>query len=79
MHEGFIKDFSLVTQLTFTYKKWCKICSKLTKKTPKRRQWRRFGVLIANFEHISPFSSVYIVDFEKVNASWEPILTYLLR
>ena len=31
----------------------CKICSKLTLKTPERRQWRRSGVFIVNFEHIS--------------------------
>ena len=31
----------------------CEICSKLTIKTPKRRQWRRYGVFIVNFEHIS--------------------------
>ena len=30
-----------------------KICSKLTIKTPKRRQWRRSGVFIVNFEQIS--------------------------
>ena len=30
-----------------------KICSKLTIKTPERRQWRRSGVFIVNFEHIS--------------------------
>ena len=29
------------------------ICSELTIKTPERRQWRRFGVFIVNFEHIS--------------------------
>ena len=27
-------------------RKRCEICSKLTTKTPKRRQWRRFGVFI---------------------------------
>ena len=27
----------------------CEICSKLTIKTPERRQWRRFGVFIVNF------------------------------
>ena len=32
------------------------ICSKLTIKTPERRQWRRSGV--------------FIVDFEQVNADW---------
>ena len=31
------------------------ICSKLTIKTPERRQWRRSGVFIVNFEHISHF------------------------
>ena len=35
-------------------------------KTPERRQWRRSGVIIVNFEHIlTPFSSVSIIDFEK--------------
>ena len=29
------------------------ICSKLTIKTPERRQRRHFGVFIVNFEHIS--------------------------
>ena len=29
------------------------ICSKLTTKTPKQRKWRRSGVFIVNFEHIS--------------------------
>ena len=31
----------------------CEICSKLTIKTPERRDWRRSGVFIVNFEHIS--------------------------
>ena len=32
----------------------CEICSELTIKTPERRQaWRRSGVFIVNFEHIS--------------------------
>ena len=30
----------------------CEICSKLTINTPQRRQWRRSGVFIVNFEHI---------------------------
>ena len=29
------------------------ICSKLTIKTPERRQWRLFGISIVIFEHIS--------------------------
>ena len=35
--------------------KKCEICSELTVKTPERRQWRRFGIFIFNFEHISHF------------------------
>ena len=31
----------------------CKICSKLTIKTPKRHHWCRSGVFIVNFEYIS--------------------------
>ena len=31
---------------------------------------RRCSVYIVNFEHISLFSSVFIVDFEQVNVSW---------
>ena len=31
----------------------CEICSKLIIKTPERRQWRRSGVFIVNFEQIS--------------------------
>ena len=31
----------------------CEICSKLTIKTPERRDWRHSGVFIVNFEHIS--------------------------
>ena len=34
--------------------KRCKICSKLTLKRAKRRQWGRSGVIIVNFKHISP-------------------------
>ena len=32
----------------------CEICSKVTTKTTDRRQWPRSGVLIVNFEQISP-------------------------
>ena len=31
----------------------CEICSKLTIKTLERRHWRRSGIFIVNFEHIS--------------------------
>ena len=30
----------------------CEICSKLTIKTPERRQWRRSGFFVFNFEQI---------------------------
>ena len=34
-------------------------------------QWRRSGLFIVNFEHISHlFSSASIIDFEQVNVSW---------
>ena len=43
----------------------------LTIKPPKRRQRRRFGGFIVNFEHISHHcSSVSIVNFEHVIAGW---------
>ena len=34
-------------------RKRSEICSKLAIKTPERHQWRRSGVFIVNFEHIS--------------------------
>ena len=36
------------------------ICSKLTIKTPERRQWRRSGVFIVNFERISHLVLVFL-------------------
>ena len=39
----------------------CEICSKLTIKTPERRHWRRSGVFIVNFEHISHLVLVFIL------------------
>ena len=44
-------------------RKRCEICSKLTLKTPERRQRRQ--------RHRSIFSSASIVDFEQVNVSRE--------
>ena len=37
-----------------------KIGSKLTIKTPERRQWRRSGVFIVNFEPISHLIQVFL-------------------
>ena len=42
-------------------RKRCKISSKLTTKTSERRQWRRFGVFIVNFEHISRHFLVFLL------------------
>ena len=39
----------------------CKICSNLTIKTPERRQWRRSGIFIVNFEHISQLVLVFLL------------------
>ena len=56
---------------TETLEQRCEIRLELTRKTPKRRNWRRLGVFIVNFEHISHFcSSVSIVNFEQVNFDW---------
>ena len=50
----------------------CEICSKLTVKTQERHQWRRSGVFIVKFEHISHrVPSVANVNFKKVNACWK--------
>ena len=38
----------------------CEICSKLTIKTPERR-------------YFTPYSSVFIVTFEQINAGWEDV------
>ena len=39
----------------------CEICSKLTIKTPERRQERGSGVFIFNFEHISQLVLVFLL------------------
>ena len=38
----------------------CKICSKLTIKTPGQRQWHRSSVSIVNFEKISHNAQVFL-------------------
>ena len=42
-------------------KERCEICSKLTIKTPQRRQWRRSGVVIVKFENVSHLSLVFLL------------------
>ena len=39
----------------------CEICSKLTKKIPEQRQWRRSDIFIVNFEHISHLALVFLL------------------
>ena len=39
----------------------CEIYSKITIKTPERRHWRRSGVFIVNFEHISYLVLVFLL------------------
>ena len=39
----------------------CEICSKLTIKTPERRQWCRSGVFIVNYELISNLVLVFLL------------------
>ena len=39
----------------------CRICSKLTIKTPERRYWRRSGVFIVNFKQISHLALVFLL------------------
>ena len=51
-------------------RKRCEISSRLTTNTPEWRHWRCSGVFIANFEHISHFYRVSILNFEQVNVSW---------
>ena len=42
-------------------RKWCEICSKLIIKTPEQLQWRRSGVFIVAFEHISHLFLVFLL------------------
>ena len=37
------------------------ICSKLTRKIPERRHWRRSVIFIVNFEHISHLALVFLL------------------
>ena len=39
----------------------CETCSKLTIKIPERRQWRRSGIFIVNFEHILHLVLVFLL------------------
>ena len=51
--EGYQADIYLLKVNNRNTRTRCEICSKLTIKIPERRQCRRCGIVIANFEHIS--------------------------
>ena len=53
-----IQLFKVINRNTRTR---CKVCSKLTIKTPERRQWHRSGVFIVNFEHTSHLALVCLL------------------
>ena len=42
-------------------RKRCEIGSKLTTKIPEGRHWRRSGIFIVNFEHISHLALVFLL------------------
>ena len=80
MGKYFLKNHSFrlktqtISQLTFTCSKstietlekniWNML--KVNNKTPELHQWRRSGVFIVNFEHIS----VFIIDFKQINVTF---------
>ena len=54
----------------------CEICSELTTEIPKRRYWRRSGVLIVNFEQILQIAVLFPLlpqNYEQINSNWELI------
>ena len=53
------------------FRKMCEISSKLTVKTPKRRQWRCSGVLMLTLNIFHNFFIVSNVDFDQGNVSWK--------
>ena len=57
-----------------------KICSNLTIKTPKRRQWRCSGVFIVNFEHISQLVLVFpLLTLSKLICSANQLTVFCMR
>ena len=46
------------------------ICSKLTTKTLGRGKLNCCRTFIVNFEDITHYFAVYVIDFEQVNANW---------
>ena len=57
----------------------CEICSKLTIKTPERRQRRLLVFLLLTLNIFHTFFIVFYVDFEQVYVNWEKAITYILE
>ena len=57
----FLAGINLLKAHDTNTKKKCEIYSKLTIKMPERRHWRRFGVFIVSFEHISYLVLVFLL------------------
>ena len=72
----------------------CEICSKLTIKKPERRHWRRSGVFIVDFEHMSHLALMFLFLIWTCNCRlvvtlrkcqyhwykpWKKVLTYCLH
>ena len=66
-----IKTLEQAVKYVQNYRTSCEICSKLIIKTPERRPWRRSGVFIVSFEHISHLILVLLVIFDHINAGWK--------
>ena len=56
-----------------------KICSKLSRKTPERHQWRHSGVFIVNFEHISLILQFLLLTLNKWPPSGEAVPMWILQ
>ena len=72
--QNFLADFYLFKVNKKDTRKTCKICSKLTMKTPERRHLHRSGVFIVNFEHISHLFLVFLLFI----SCWiKPLTTFI--
>ena len=57
----FLENIYLFKANNRNTRKRCEICSKWTIKLPEQRHWRRSGVFIINFEHISHLLLVFLL------------------
>ena len=55
----------------------CEICSKLTMKTPEKRQWHRSGVFIVNFEDISHLFLVFLLLTLNMYRAYSAIVAHM--